>query len=83
MEADHPIHFGSQALVMRCDQRSAALTPDECQKFGKDSVGRMLIEIARGFVRQDQRGLVGEGAGDGNPLLLTTGKLGRTVFQPL
>ena len=35
VEPDDPVHLRRNALVMRCDQRRAAFTPDEAQEFGE------------------------------------------------
>ncbi len=64
------------------DQSGAALLADEAEEFGEDEVGGAFVEIAGGLVGEDQRGLVGEGAGDGDSLLLAAGELGGLVGQP-
>ena len=56
----------------------AAVVGQAAQKL--DEIRRGLrVEIARGLVAQEQRGVVGERAGDGDALLLAPGKLRRTV----
>src|SRR5690606_10833659 len=46
-----------------------------------DPAGRPLVEVPGGLVGQEEHRLVGEGAGDGHPLLLPAGELGRVRLR--
>jgi hypothetical protein len=39
-----------------------------------DLLGVLAVQVACGFIRQDQGGAVDQGAADGDPLLLTPGE---------
>ena len=75
MQSDHSIHLARQSLVVRRDQRGAALAPDETKEFGENRIGRMFIKVAGRLVGEHQRRFVGEGPGDGHALLLAPGEL--------
>src|SRR5436190_1167731 len=47
-----------------------------------DALSRFVVEVAGGLVGQQQPGLVGHGAGDGDPLALTTGQGRGPVLRP-
>ena len=70
MEAHHPVHLACDSLVVSRDEGGAALLSHKVQEFGEDDVGRMLVEIPRRLVGQDQRRLVGQRASDRDALLL-------------
>ena len=48
---------------------------------GKQHLGRMAVQCAGGFVRQNQLGIVDDGSGAGAPLLLAAGYLIGVFFQ--
>ena len=48
----------------------------------QDFFGRFRIEVAGGFVGDDQRGIGGDGPGNAHPLLLSAGQLSGTMIQP-
>ena len=72
MKANHAIHLGREALVVRGNKRSAAFAADEAEKLVEDGIGGMLVKIAGRLVGKHQRRLVGERSGDRDPLLLAT-----------
>ena len=47
---------------------------------GEDRFGGALVEVACGFVGEEDLGLGDEGAGEGDALLLATGELAGTVL---
>ena len=48
-----------------------------------DLLTRRRVQLSCGLVGEEEARLVGQCAGDGNPLLLTAGKLRRTVPGPV
>lgn len=81
MKPDHPVHLPGKPLIVGCDQRGAALAPDEIEEFAEDGVGRVLVEIAGGLIGKDERRLVGEGSSDSDALLFAARKFRRTVVE--
>ena len=67
---------------MRGDQRRQALAAGDGDQRVEDPARRTRIEIAGGFVGQQNLRLVGQGAGDGDTLLLAARQLRRPVRQP-
>ena len=49
----------------------------------QDSVRILRVEIAGGFVRQQQSRLIDQRAGDGNALLFAAGESARFVLEPI
>ena len=83
MEADHAVHLGRDALVVRRDERCAALAAHEVEEFAEDDVGGGLVEVACRLVGENQRRLVGECAGNGDALLFTAGQLRWPMIEPI
>ena len=83
MQSHHPVHFCRQPFVVGCHKRGASFLPDQLEEFGEHRVGGLLVEIAGGFVGQDQWRAIGEGAGDRHALLLAAGEFRRTMVEPL
>jgi hypothetical protein len=42
-----------------------------------------VVQVGGGLVGQDQRRVVGQGPGDGHPLLLAAGQVAGTVAEPV
>jgi hypothetical protein len=55
------------------DHNQGFALADELAKEGKDFAGGAEVEVAGGFVGDDERGIVGQGAGNGGALLLAAG----------
>ena len=52
----------------------------------KNNYGRPLsarIEVARGLIREEQRRIIHQGAGDGDTLLLAAGELIGQMYGPV
>ena len=75
----HPVgNAGNRAVVGDDHQRGAALAVDPHQRFEHADAGR-AVERAGRLVAEQHFGLLGDGAGDGDPLLLPARKLGRIM----
>ena len=55
VEAENAIHLRGQAFVVGCYQGCAAFAPDQREEFAKDGVGRRFVQIACGFIGEDER----------------------------
>jgi hypothetical protein len=65
--------------VLVRNESDGEATVVECLQNFNDLDCGATVKVAGGFVGQQDRGLVHEGPGDGNTLLLSAGKLGREV----
>ena len=83
LQPQYPVHPVRQIVIMRRDHRDEACLLDELQKLVKDAAGGFRVEIAGRLVGEQHERSVGDGAGDGDALLLAAGQLGRTVGQAL
>src|SRR5262249_28144964 len=72
---------GDVMLVSHEDDRVAALVQHVQQLY--DLFGGLRVEVARRLVRENDRRIVDQGAGDGDALPLTAGKLVRLVRYSL
>ena len=70
---------GNAGVVSGHDQGAAALGAELKEKVQDFSSG-FGIEVAGGFIGNQQRGMIDEGARNGDPLLFTAGKLRGTMF---
>ena len=80
-EAQHPVHAGGQRFVVGRHEHRQPLFPRELDEQGKDLLRRVGVEVAGRLVSQQQGGPVGDGAGNGNPLLFTAGELAGAMAQ--
>jgi len=60
MQTDNPIHLARQAFIMRGDKRSGTLTANQPQKFSQHNICCRFIEIACGFICQNQLRTIGK-----------------------
>ena len=58
---------------MRCDDGCQANLGDKATELRKNLIGGLGVKISGRFIGQENGGLVGQGSGNCNPLLLTTG----------
>jgi len=65
------------------DDHGDAFVVVELPQRDHDFIGRSGIEVAGRFVRQEQRRLIDQGAGNGDTLLLATGHLLRMVVHTM
>ena len=79
---DGTVPARSQTQVVGDDEQRLALFAHERQQQVDDGAGRTrAVEVARGFVGEDDGRVVDERAGDGDALLLAAGKFERQVVQ--
>src|SRR5690606_20565525 len=81
-KGDDPVRGGGDAFVMGDEYEGLSGGPQVGEE-AEDVVGRGGVEIAGGFVGEDHERLVDQGAGDGDPLPLPSGQLGRQVPAPV
>ena len=71
-------------LVFVCDQDDGQpLLAVELLEHVEDLDAGARVEVAGRLVGEEEGGVVDEGAGDGDALLLAAGELGRLVFEPI
>jgi hypothetical protein len=70
-EMEHALGAGAEAAVVSDDDDGLAPI-DEILEEGEDVLSGGGVEVAGGLVANDEGRVVGEGAGDGGALLLTT-----------
>ena len=73
MEANDAVHLCRDSLIVRGDERGAALPSNEVEKLRKDNVRSGFIKIASRLVGEDQWRAIGEGPSDCDSLLLAAG----------
>ena len=61
------------------DEGGDVVGADGVEEFVEDAGGRFDVEISGGFVGKQDRGDVGEGAGDGDALLFAAGEFAGEV----
>ena len=83
MQHQDPVHPPRQLEIVGGDQSSQPLGPGDRDQGVKHPARGLGIQIACGFVRQQKARLVGQGAGDGDPLLFAARQLTRAMGQPL
>ena len=81
-QLDHPVGQLADPVVVGGDDHDPAGAGQVSQE-AQDPFDLDVIEVGRWFVRQDQRRIVHERAGDRHPLLLPSGHLRRTVMSAL
>ncbi len=77
------IHAPGKFVVVRGDQRRQARLPHQCFQRRKYVRRRIRVEIASGFIGQQNEGSVCNGPSDRNPLLLPARQLGRTMIATM
>src|SRR5215470_11845247 len=70
VEGQPPVHTGSKRRVVGSDKGAEAGLAHQPQEKAEDLVGGVFVEVARGFVGQQQLWFVGKRAGYGDALLL-------------
>ena len=59
--------------IVSYDDQSGVLLFDQLKQQFHDRLGVFRVEIARGFIGEEDIGLIDDGAGDGNALLFAAG----------
>src|SRR3546814_10389472 len=65
LEAQHAVHALGEIQVMGGDDGGEAAVAYQVEELGEDAVGGVGVEVAGRLVGQQDRGVVGEDAGDG------------------
>ena len=78
---DDLIHIFTHAQVVGDHDPGLVLFVDQIGEDLDDLVGPFGVQAGGGFIGQDHAGVVDQGAGDGDPLLLAAGKLAWQVVQ--
>ena len=80
LEAQGAVHAGGKLEIVGGDQRRHAGLAHEAQQLLEHALGGGRVEIAGRLVGEEETRPIGDGTGDGYALLLTAGKLRRTVI---
>src|SRR5512138_2849739 len=83
LQAQDAVHALGQFKVVGGDDGGEAVVAHEVQELREDAVGSVGVEVAGRLVGQQDRGIVGEAAGDGGALLLAAGEARRAVAGAL
>ena len=79
---DAVCHIFEGGVVRDGDDELISFAGDVVKDF-QDALARHIVERARGFVAEEKAGILGDGAGDGDALLLAAGELGGEVVHPV
>ena len=74
-EAQGAVHAGGEVEIVGGDKSCQARLAHETEQLIEHALGGMRIEISGGFVGEKKPRTIGDGAGDGDTLLLPAGKL--------
>ncbi len=80
---DDPVGHGGEGGVVGDDHHGHALLAAGVLQQLEDGLAGDVVQRAGGLVAQQQLGVLGQGPGDGHPLLLAAGQLGGEVPQPV
>src|SRR5688572_223366 len=80
LDMDRPVGAVGDPRVVGDHDQGAPLTSQLLEQV-QDVLAARGVEVAGGLVGQDQVGLAGQGAGDGDPLHLPARELGRLVLH--
>ena len=81
-ETDDPFGVRGDVVLVRHHDDRASLVVQPGEQL-HDLQGRFRVQVAGGFIRQNEIRIVDQAAGDGHALLLAAGQLRRPVPQPL
>ncbi|MNP68562.1 hypothetical protein D3C76_1645380 [compost metagenome] len=80
LEVDDLVRHRRQCRVVGDDQHRDLLPAAHVLEQLQNLLARIVIQSAGRLIAQQQLRLLGDGAGDGYPLLLPAGELGREVI---
>ena len=83
LDVNDPVGHGGEGGVVGDDHHGHALLPAGVLKELQNLLARHIVQGARGLVAEEELGVLGQGPGNGHPLLLAARELGREVAQPL
>ena len=78
-DPDDPVGYVDHLIVMRRRNNSHALLFVQAAQQCNDLLPGLGVKVSCGFVGQNDAGIVGQGAGDGDALLLAARELGRLM----
>ena len=73
---------GDQFGIMGADQNACGVRALDTFQQGDDVARGLTVKVGRGFIRDDQRGLGDQGAGNGHALTLATENFRRGAGPP-
>ena len=82
-EEDHPVGVGRAVWIVRDHDDGLPELGDGALEEAQHLLGRVGVEVAGGFVGEDQVGTVDQGPGTGTALLLATRQLTRPMGQAI
>ena len=83
VDADDPFRVQGNIGVMGHQDDGDAAPFIEFTEHGENFLAGTRVQVARGFIGEEHRRTVDQRPGDGHPLLLPAGKLGRLVIHPI
>lgn len=82
-QAQGPVHARREIQIVGCEDGGDPFLAHEPQQLIEHLVGGVRIQIAGRFVREQNLGLVRDGAGNGDTLLLAAGQLSRAMVPAI
>ncbi len=76
------VHALGKVRIVGGDEGGDVFGADQAQEFCEDDVRRCDVEVAGGFVGEQDGGFVGQSAGNGDALLLPAGEFAGEVACP-
>ena len=79
---DHTVGPPAQILIVCDHDHGGLLLPVQFSQDPDDIFPHLTVQVAGGLIGQDDLGPAHHGTGDGHPLFLSAGQLGRVVTGP-
>src|SRR6266849_4212365 len=83
LQPDDAVHAAGEVEIVGGEEGGEAGLAHDGDERGRDPLGGVLVEIACGLVAEEDARLIGEGADDGDALLLAAGEARRAVALAL
>ena len=80
---DDPRHARREVAAVGHDQERCAAHLVQIEEESVDRVARLAVEVAGGFVGEDELGVHDESSGEGDPLLLAARELAGSMREPV
>ena len=74
VQSNDPVHACRKPFIVGGNERGAAFSSHQVEKFGEDCIRRVLVEISGRLVSKNKWRLVCKRACHRNPLLLSAGE---------
>ena len=78
-----PVHAGGEVHVVGGDEGGELGGADDGHQSLEDAAGGVGVEVAGGLVGEQQARGIGDGAGDGDALLLAAGEFAGAMIEAL